>query len=196
MNASGVEHQPETFRPRLAMLMSFVWYALAAFSGYDLVRRGEGRAVLVGIGGLALVTVIVYAIAQRPAVVADARGVLLRNVVRDVWLPWHLVTGVGTRWSLTVDTAENSYASWALTGGGAARERRRRARGPALPISTRPAPVHEVTWSVPERLEQLRRRGLHGERSGGVEVRTAWPVVAAFAVTVVALTLAVVVPVP
>jgi hypothetical protein len=187
-------HQPETFRSRLAQAMAIAWYALAVFSVYDLLSRGEGRAVPVGIAGVALVTVVVYAIAQRPAVVADARGVLLRNVVRDVWLPWHAVRSIGARWALSLETEDRSYSSWALTGGGAARPRRQRTPIQGSPLAPRTSLAHEISWTVPDRLEQLRRRGLHGERSGDVEVRTAWPVVIAFAVATAALVAAVVVP--
>jgi len=184
----GAEAQHvETFRPRLAPAMAFVWYAIAAFGGWDLIRRGDGREVTIGLAFLALITIIVYAIAQRPAVVADPRGILLRNVVRDVWLPWHAVRSIETKWSLSLVTADGSYGSWAMTGGNAGRERRRRARGAPSLVAPAPPPVHEITWTVPERLEQLRRRGLHGERTGTVEVRPAWPVIASFAVVVVAL---------
>ncbi len=47
--------------------------------------------------------------------------------------------------------------------------------------------MHEVSWTVPDRLEQLRHHGQHGERTGTVEVRPAWPVIGAFGGAVVAL---------
>ena len=87
MDRASEVAQVETFRPRLAPMMAVAWYLLAAFGAYDLVSRGDGREVPIGLVCLALITVVVYAIAQRPAVIAGPSGVLLRNVVRDVWLP-------------------------------------------------------------------------------------------------------------
>jgi hypothetical protein len=187
--ASEVAHV-ETFRPRLAPVMAVAWYVLTAFGGYDLVRRGQGREVPIGLAALALITVVVYAIAQRPAVIAGPSGVLLRNVLRDVWLPWHAVKKIESRWSLSLATEDKRYGSWAVTGK-ASRERGRRAPG-GTPAA--PKPAHEISWTVPDRLEQLRRRGQHGERTGAVEVRPAWPVIVALGVTVVALALLLAIP--
>ena len=198
MSQPGETHHDETFRPRVAPLMAYAWYALAAFAAWDLIRRGDGRAVPIGLASLVLVTVIVYAIAQRPAVVANARGVLLRNVVRDVWLPWHLVKGIEAKWSLSFQTADASYGSWAMSGGSAGRPRRPRsgasARTTPSARSPTPAQQHAATWTVPDRLEQLRRRGLHGERTGGVEVRTAWPLLAALGLIAAVLVVLLVLP--
>ncbi len=194
MNQGADVTHVETFRPRLAPVMAVLWYCIAAFGGYDLVRRGDGREIAVGLACLALVTVIVYAIAQRPAIVAGPRGVLLRNVVRDVWMPWHAVKAIETKWSLSFATADASYSSWALTGGGAGRPRRQRTFGAAPLIAPSPPPEHEISWTVPDRLEQLRRRGLHGERTGTVELRPAWSVIAAFGLSVVVLVVVLVVP--
>jgi len=193
MSQPGETHHDETFRPRVAPLMAYGWYALAAFAAWDLIRRGDGRAVPIGLTSLALITVIVYAIAQRPAVVANARGVLLRNVVRDVWLPWHTVKGIEAKWSLSFQTADASYGSWAMSGGSAGRPRRPRP-GASVRNAPTPAQQHAVTWTVPDRLEQLRRRGLHGERTGGVEVRTAWPLLAALGLTAAVLVVLLVLP--
>lgn len=192
MDRASEVAQVETFRPRLAPILAVGWYVLAAFGGYDLIRRGDGREVPIGLAGLALVTVIVYAIAARPAVVADPRGLLLRNVVRDVWLPWHAVKKIEATWSLSVATEDRSYGSWAVAGSTARRERRTGALGAGRPAA--PKPADQISWTVPDRLEQLRRRGLHGERTGSVEVRPAWAVIAALGVTVVALALLLAVP--
>ena len=65
-----------------------------------------------------------------------------------------------------------------MSGSNVDRPRRQRMLG------TGPSPRRRrctcVSWTVPDRLEQLRRRGLHGERTGTVEVRPAWAVIAAF----------------
>jgi hypothetical protein len=192
MDRAGEVAQVETFRPRVAPMMAVGWYILAAFGGYDLVRRGDGREVPVGLVSLALITVVVYAIAQRPAVIAGPSGVLLRNVVRDVWLPWHAVKSIEAKWSLSMATQDRTFGSWAVSGSNVTRPRRQRVLG-AGPVAS-PPPVHVVSWTVPDRLEQLRRRGLHGERSGTVEVRPAWPVIAAFLGAVVALVLLLAIP--
>jgi hypothetical protein len=191
MSRVGETQHEETFRPRVAPFMAVAWYTIAAFAAWDLVRRGDGRAVPIGLASLALVTIIVYAIAQRPAVVANSRGVLLRNVVRDVWLPWYLVKAIETKWSLTFHTEDATYGSWALTGGSANRPRAGSLAAARVPS---PAQQHQVTWNVPDRLEQLRRRGLHGERTGGVEVRTVWPLLAVLGLTVAVLVVLLAVP--
>ena len=193
MNRPAETHHDETFRPRVGPLLAFAWYAMAAFAAWDLIRRGDGRAVPIGLASLALVTVVVYAVAQRPAVVANARGVLLRNLVRDVWLPWHAVKGIEAKWSLSFQTSGASYGSWALTGGNASRMRRQ-TFGTGSRLAPTPAQQHQVTWTVSDRLEQLRRRGLHGERTGTVEVRTAWPLLAALGLTIAVLVVSLVLP--
>ena len=107
--------------------------------------------------------------AERPAVLAGPSGVVVRNVVRDIWLPWHDVATIEARWSLSVATQDRTFGSWAVSGANAApaappADARDRSAWPHRP------PVHVVSWTVPDRLEQLRRRGLHGERTGTVEV--------------------------
>jgi hypothetical protein len=181
----------ETFRPRLAPVMAVAWYVLSAFGGYDLVRRGHGREIPIGLASLALITVVVYAIGQRPAVIAGPSGVLLRNVLRDVWLPWHAVQKIESRWSLSLATEDKSYGSWAVTGKGSL-GRERRGFGAGTPAA--PKPAHEISWSIPDRLEQLRRQGQHGEDTGTVEVRPAWPVLVALGVSVAALVLLLAIP--
>jgi hypothetical protein len=192
MDRASEVAQVETFRARLAPMMAVGWYVLAAFGAWDLIRRGDGREVPIGLVCLALVTIVVYAIAQRPAVIAGPSGVLLRNVVRDIWLPWHDVKSIEAKWSLSVTTQDRTFGSWAVSGSNAHRPRRQRMVGTG-PIAA-PPPVHVVSWTVPDRLEQLRRRGLHGERSGTVEVRPAWSVIAAFLGAVVALVLLLAIP--
>ena len=70
----------------------------------------------------------------RPSVVTDARGVELRNLVRDVSIPYDAVDDVDTRYALVVRAGDRSYSAWgAPAPGGASSLRdslsRRRAAG-------------------------------------------------------------------
>ncbi len=58
---------------------------------------------------------VVWSLFVRPAVLIDEDGVLLRNVVRDVHIPWVRVTDVDFRWNLKVFVGDRAYTSWAIS---------------------------------------------------------------------------------
>jgi Bacterial PH domain len=155
----------EVFRSRSVPLLALVWEVVAVVLAVDLLWRGEGRLMVAGLAAIALVTVLVYAVSQRPAVVAAERGVVLRNVVRDVRVPWRLVQRVESDWALTVVTAHRDYTAWAITG----RPRRSREDTPA-----------RIAGRLSERRDEALTSAA-GPAHGGerVEVRPAWPVVGA-----------------
>lgn len=180
----------QVFRSPHARTLAGVWFATAAFLAYDTVDRGSGRNLWISLAALGAISVAVYALAWRPAVVADSRGVTLRNIVRDVVVPWGRVERIGSKWSLTIDTAERSWPSWAIT----ARNRERSAfsrggttaREPASP----PAPQSgESTALVSEELSRRWQASAGGaeEGEGDVVVRWVWAVIAALAVSLLAL---------
>ena len=51
----------------------------------------------------------------RPAVLIDAEGVTIRNIVRDVHIPWAALTDVTTRWNLKVMAGDQGYNAWAIS---------------------------------------------------------------------------------
>src|SRR5664280_809762 len=51
----------------------------------------------------------------RPAVLIDAEGVTIRNIVRDVHIPWAALTDVTTRWNLKVMAGDHGYNAWAIS---------------------------------------------------------------------------------
>ena len=61
--------------------------------------------------GLALV----WSLFVRPAVLLDDDGVTIRNVVRDVYIPWGRVTDVEFRWNLKVFVGDRAYTTWAIS---------------------------------------------------------------------------------
>lgn len=62
---------------------------------------------------LALPGALVWLLYGRPAVVVDAEGVQVRNVLRTVSVPWDRIAYVDTRYALTVHTAERAVSAWA-----------------------------------------------------------------------------------
>jgi len=58
---------------------------------------------------------VAWSIFVRPAVLLDVEGVTLRNVVRDVHIPWTRLTDVTSRWNLKVFTGDRGYTSWAIS---------------------------------------------------------------------------------
>jgi hypothetical protein len=109
---STVQH---VFRQR-----SSVW--LAALSGAtgvlllaSLVRNWAqyprplfGAWVLLGLG-------VAWSVFVRPAVLIDAEGVTIRNIVREVQIPWAALTDVSTRWNLKVMVGDRGYNAWAIS---------------------------------------------------------------------------------
>jgi hypothetical protein len=58
---------------------------------------------------------VTWSIFVRPAVLLDVEGVTLRNVFRDVQIPWNLLTHTTTRWNLKVFTGDKGYTAWAIS---------------------------------------------------------------------------------
>jgi Bacterial PH domain len=58
---------------------------------------------------------VVWSVLVRPAVLLELDGVILRNVLRDVHVPWSRLTDVQVRWNLKVYVGERGYTSWAIS---------------------------------------------------------------------------------
>jgi hypothetical protein len=105
----------QVFRQRSSLLLA----ALCAVTGVvlllSLARNWSSfpRPLFAAwvIFGLALTWVIFV----RPAVVLDERGVTLRNLVRDVHIPWARLTQVTSRWTVKVFAGDKGYSAWAIS---------------------------------------------------------------------------------
>jgi len=58
---------------------------------------------------------VVWSLFVRPAVLLDGDGVTIRNVVRDIHIPWVRVTDVECRWNLKVFVGDRAYTAWAIS---------------------------------------------------------------------------------
>jgi len=99
------------------VLCAVFWLAAAAHSGWSTVL-GEAPTI-------ALISTVVYAVFGRPRVIVRPDDVLLRNVVRDVSIPYSAITDIDTRYVLTVTTVDGSkHQAWAAPAGGRIRAAR------------------------------------------------------------------------
>lgn len=166
--------------------MCVVWVLFAGFGAWDVAARGFPDSGVTALVYLAAVSVVVYAIGWRPAVIADNAQAVIRNPLRTYELPWSRVTDIAVTYSLQVEYRGGVVRAWAADRGGAASNMLRGV------TSRRPAPGVER-----EALRELARRSqadyaretmreiwLHqrGHTKGEVRITWAWPVIALFVV--------------
>ena len=96
---------PETYRSPLALVAWWVWLAFAVANLIDIAVQGRDRLSLEAAAALVLVTGIMYVGALRPRVIAAARGIVVRNPLRDHRVPWTSVSSVDVRDLLRVHCA-------------------------------------------------------------------------------------------
>jgi len=58
---------------------------------------------------------VTWAIFVRPAVLLDIEGVTLRNVLRDVHIPWTRLSHAESRWNLRVFVEDRGFTAWAIS---------------------------------------------------------------------------------
>lgn len=195
MRESELLHR-EVFRGPWMHPLAYLWAVAALLFVLDALRRGDLRDKVVVLAAVVAASAVVYALAYRPAVVVDDDAVLLRNVVRDIRIPWSAVTDVEREWVLTIEAGQRRYVAWAVSArnparaGRAARGEAGMLPGVAMPrIGDSPADsAHQVAPGRPseEVLERwLRRR----ERVPPAEVTVTypWPLAAVLGVALVVL---------
>ena len=199
MRESELLHR-EVFRGPWMHPLAYLWAVVAVVFVVDALRRGDVHDKVVVIAAVVVTSAVVYAVSYRPAVVVDDDAVLLRNVVRDIRVPWSAVTDVEREWVLTVEVGRRRYVAWAVSArnparaGRAARGEAGMLPGVAMPrIGGEPAEgAHQPAPGRPseEVLERwLRRRDR--VPPGEVTVTYPWPVAVVLAVALGVLVLVV-----
>ena len=97
------------FRSRFGIGLTLVVWGICTAGIASAVVSGAGLAPVVLLGALGW---FVWLTLWRPSVVTDDDGVHLRNLVRDVEIPYDLVEDVETRFSLTVRAGGRAYSAW------------------------------------------------------------------------------------
>lgn len=178
------------YRGRLAVPFGGLCAVVGGFLIWDALAGGEGRDQRLAVTAVLFGLALVHALAVRPAVLADDAGLRLRNIVRDIDLPWSQVARVTTDWGLVVDTVDGDrYPAWAIAGTG------RRGRAGAADVTPPPRDLALDTSAnragdvarVLTARQALWERDRRGVGEGPVRVRPAWASFVPVLVTAAAL---------
>jgi Bacterial PH domain len=162
---------PDVYRPAFGRALTVAIAALCAVTAI-VTFIGGGLDDLLQFGPwLALTAGACWATFWRPCVEVSDGGVRLVNVTRTIDVPWPAITGVETRWALTLLTAYGKFTAWAAPapGRGPMRKATRvdanligRAVGAqraAAPLEISPGAAKEAAEIVRDHWERLRAAG-------------------------------------
>lgn len=189
------------YRPVLTRVLVAALAGIGAWWAVDLALRGRpASAVLLALWTTAVIAAL-SCLFWRPAVIVDDAAVELRNVVRDVRVPWSELEDVTTRYALTLHAGGRRHQSWAGAAPGRSSVSRRLPDrrwnpGEVVPAASSRdlhADSGATAFLVEQRWRAWRERhlagsgpGADGDAPAGVEVRWA-PLLPAVAVGAAAL---------
>ncbi|MQA02772.1 MAG: hypothetical protein GEV07_08660 [Streptosporangiales bacterium] len=99
-------------KARVGWVFGWGWMLFAAVNAVDILRHDWTRGSAYAGSVLLVVSGVVWVIALRPRLRADADRMLLRNPLRDVEIPWGAVEEIESRDTIRVRTARRHYHSW------------------------------------------------------------------------------------
>ncbi|GAA3131895.1 PH domain-containing protein [Streptosporangium carneum] len=102
----------QVFRSKAAQVLGWIWMAFAAFNAVDLIVRYNGPSSMAAAAVLAVLTALVFITCLRPAVVLTGEGVLVRNPLRNVFVPWRLVDEVTVSHTITITSGGRVVRCW------------------------------------------------------------------------------------
>jgi hypothetical protein len=112
----GTQTSPRhTYRQRSPVLLALLFCLGAVILLVSALLAWRDNPQPLFVAWLLLGCAVVWAAFVRPCVVLTQDGVQLRNIVRDVFIPWPLVSDVETRWNLKVWSGDDGYTAWAIS---------------------------------------------------------------------------------
>ncbi len=107
------------FRPRSSSAVAIGWGLVTVGWAWLALHDGGVAALVRQAPAIVLAATLVYGVLVRPSVEVSGSGVTLRNVVRDVEVPWAALTEVRTRYAFTLVTTDGrSFTAWAAPASG------------------------------------------------------------------------------
>lgn len=131
----------ERFAPIGGRVLGYLTLAIGVLILVDIVVEWRTLSGLSTAGIVVAVCALVWLSLCRPAVVAFERELVLRNILSDIRIPWHLVESVQVSPVLTLPVGDRTYRSSAVGVTGADRRAMRKSRRNAVEaaMSGRPA---------------------------------------------------------
>lgn len=105
----------QVFRQRSPLWLAAVCALIGLILLVSLARSWADNPQPLFAAWVVLVLAAVWSVFVRPAVVLDAEGVVVRNILRDFHIPWAQVTDVESRWNLKVFVGDQGYTTWAIS---------------------------------------------------------------------------------
>lgn len=202
----------QTYRSRATFVLGWVWLAFVALNVYDLIARYTGKASLVALAVLAVLTAFVYAVSLRPATVFTEGGLVGRNPFRTTVVPWAAIDDVSVSHAISVHHGdEGRLRLWTPMSSARERAKAQRRRGapparggrfptePTLPKGEQAAleafagKTH-ADWVGEQIRERAEAARLRDESAAPVRTTWAYDAVGLVAAAVVLLVVAIVVP--
>ncbi len=103
------------FRQRSPLLLAAVCGVTGLLLLVSMAWRWADNPQPLFVAWVLFVLALVWSLFVRPAVLLDDDGVTVRNVVRDIYIPWVRVTDVEFRWNLKVFVGDRAYTAWAIS---------------------------------------------------------------------------------
>ncbi|MFD6426339.1 PH domain-containing protein [Streptomyces sp. NPDC060198] len=192
-----------TYRSGAAMVAGVLLLLLIAWLVIDALFTGAGRAPWQALAAGVFMVPLVVALTLRPAVMAGARRLLVRNPFRTILLPWSEVEGIRAAYSTELSTTGGAkYQVWALPV--SLRERKRALRqtaaaereGAGAQAHVRPAAADQAVSELRQLAQddaELRAAAeaqgvpVPGAREATSSVRWAWEIIVPAIVGAIAL---------
>ena len=103
-----------TYRQRSSVLLALFFVVGAVILVVSALLSWGDHPQPLFVAWLLFGCAVAWTVFVRPCVVLDQDGVHLRNIVRDVDIPWPLVSDVETRWNLKVWSGDDGHTAWAI----------------------------------------------------------------------------------
>lgn len=137
----------ESFAPTAGRVLGIITLAIGALILIDIIVEWRTWPGLTAAATVLAVSAFVWLALVRPSVVAFPDAVVLRNILSDVHVPWHLVESVAVAPVLTVVADGRAYRSSAIAVSGGDRRALRRAQRASVDAATRRMPTSEPEMS-------------------------------------------------
>jgi hypothetical protein len=104
--------KPRVFRSKGAWILGWVWLVFAALNAVDLIARGRLPSSLIAGAVLGVLTAVIYATCLRPGIYLREDGVLVRNPLRDAFIPWGALGDVRVTHAILLKAGDRTIRSW------------------------------------------------------------------------------------